>query len=95
MQKYVRKYVYIMTIVTATDFRKQMPRYIRESRENHVPITITIQSEEPMVMMPLNEWESLNETLYLVSTPANKQALDESIAELNQGLVVEHKLLQT
>jgi antitoxin YefM len=40
-------------------------------------------------MISLSEWNSWQETAYLNSTPANRKALDESIAQLNAGQGIE------
>jgi antitoxin YefM len=50
--------------------------------------------KDPVVVVSLKEYESWKETLYLMSTPANAQALRESIAELEAGKGVERKLIE-
>jgi antitoxin YefM len=45
------------------------------------------------VIVPLREDETMNETEYLLRTPANAAALRRSIAELEQGEAKEHELI--
>jgi len=88
----VPKYVQIMTIVSATDFRKNMSEYIQQTRDRRQPITITTQKQEAMVMLPLKQWESFQETLYLMSSPANKSRLDTAISDIRAGRFSTHNL---
>ena len=83
-----------MTIVTATDFRKNMSFYVKKTREDKTPITITTQKQGAMVLLPLEDWEALNETLYLTSTPANKKKLDDSIQNIRSGKYTSHNLIE-
>ena len=47
---------------------------------------------EDAVVMSLSDYNSLQETLYLLSTPANARHLMESIAQLRTGQAKPHKL---
>jgi antitoxin YefM len=38
--------------------------------------------KKPVVVMPLDEFNSWQETAYLLSTPANAKALRESVAQV-------------
>ena len=55
------------------------------------PVVIKREDKEPVVLMPLRELRSLEETLYLMRSPKNAARLYESIAELESsgGLVKE------
>ncbi|WP_278550475.1 type II toxin-antitoxin system Phd/YefM family antitoxin [Rothia dentocariosa] len=46
--------------------------------------TITRTGHEPVVILPLFEYESLRETMYLMSSPTNACRLMDSIARLEQ-----------
>lgn len=48
--------------------------------------TITRAEHEPTVVMPLSEYESLRETMYLLSSLANARHLMDSIAHLEQHI---------
>ena len=41
---------------------------------------------EPAVVLPLSEYESLRETMYLVSSAANARRLMDSVARLEQHI---------
>ena len=57
--------------------------YVEVHREE---ATITRAEHEPTVVMPLSEYESLRETMYLMSSPANARRLMNSIARLEQHI---------
>ena len=58
------------------------------------PIAITRQKGEGVVMISQSEWDSIEETLYLLASPANAKRLLESIAELDAGKGEEHELIE-
>jgi antitoxin YefM len=58
------------------------------------PIAITRQKGEGVVMISQSEWDSIEETLYLLASPANAKRLIESIAELDAGKGEEHELIE-
>ena len=54
--------------------------------EPHREATITRAGHESAVVLPLSEYESLRETMYLMSSPANACRLMNSIARLEQHI---------
>ena len=52
---------------------------------DRAPIKITRQRGEGVVVVSESDWESLEETLHLLSSPKNAARLAESIAELDAG----------
>lgn len=57
--------------------------YVEVHREE---ATITRAEHEPTVVMLLSEYESLRETMYLMSSPANTRRLMDSVARLEQHI---------
>ena len=55
---------------------------------------ITRKREDAVVMMSLDDYESLQETSYLLRSPKNAQRLLEAIKELNGGKGKERKLIE-
>ncbi len=53
--------------------------------EDHAPVIITRKSESPVVMISLEDYQAMEETAYLLRSPANARRLLESIAELESG----------
>ncbi len=48
-------------------------------------------SQEAMVIMTLSEYSSMKETDYLLSNPHNRQMLEESMRQLDNGDTMEYK----
>ena len=61
---------------------------------DHAPVIITRKSEAPVVMMSLEDYEAMEETTYLLRSPANARNLLESIAELETDKGLEKKLAE-
>jgi antitoxin YefM len=53
-------------------------------------VLVTRQDKEPIVLMSHKEFRGLEETVYLLSSPANAEQLLQSIAELNAGGLAEY-----
>jgi antitoxin YefM len=75
---------------TRANLKEAMDRVV----EDHTPLLITRQNGEAVVMVSLADWRSMEETAYLLASPANAKALRDSIARLNAGLGEEHELIQ-
>ncbi len=52
---------------------------------DHDPVIITRNRDQAVVLMSLEDYESLQETAYLLRVPANARRLLDSIAELDRG----------
>jgi antitoxin YefM len=55
---------------------------------------ITRQRAEAVVMVSLADWNAMEETVRLLSSPKNAARLREAIAELDAGGGVEHALVE-
>jgi antitoxin YefM len=55
---------------------------------------VTRRNGESVVMLSLTEYESLEETLHLLSSPANAERLLRSIAQADAGQLVEHDIVE-
>jgi len=58
------------------------------------PMIICGDNMQKVVLMPLDEFDSWKETLYLLSNPANARHLRQSMAEAQSGKVTERKLVE-
>ena len=57
-------------------------------------VVITRAGHEPVVIVALDEYESLKESAYLLRNPANARRLLASIERLESGAGVEHDLTE-
>ena len=52
---------------------------------DRAPLLITRQQGKPVVMMSLDDFNALEETAYLLRSPANTQRLIDAIAQVRSG----------
>ena len=71
-----------MRIVSYTHARNNLAKMIKSVVADCEPVAITRQHGEPVVMIPLAEYESLTETDYLLRSPANARNLAKSLEQL-------------
>lgn len=62
--------------------------------ESHEPVIITRNGQESVVMLSLEDYNSLEETAYLLRSPNNAKRLLEAIAELEAGHGTERELIE-
>ena len=83
-----------MDAVTYTQARENFTRTMKKVCDDHAPLMITRKSDPPVVMMSLEDYLSMEETMYLMRSPANAERLHKAISEINAGKNVrEHDLL--
>ncbi len=61
--------------------------------KDHDPIIITRKTTDSVVLMSLEDYESLAETAYLLRSPKNTRRLIESIVQLENDQGTERELL--
>lgn len=81
-----------MKSITYTAARENLASTINRVCEDQAPVVITKNRDQAVVMLSLAEYESLQETAYLLRSPANARRLLESIASLERGKGIKRKL---
>ena len=76
-----------MKIVNVTNARKNLYSLINEVSETYNPVTITSKNGKNVVVIPEEEWGSINETLYLYSVPGLVDKILESAKENEEEMV--------
>ena len=83
-----------MDTVSYSDLRQHLKARIDKVCDDRAPLLVTRRNGEPVVMMSLSEYESMEETRHLLSTPANAERLARSIAQADAGDLVEHDIIE-
>ncbi|MEI6787609.1 MAG: type II toxin-antitoxin system prevent-host-death family antitoxin [bacterium] len=83
-----------MNAITYTEARETLAETIRRVCQDHDPIIITRKREDSVVMIALDDFESLTETAYLLRSPRNTRRLLDSIKELEEGKGIERALAE-
>lgn len=83
-----------MDTMTDSTARANLAGVMNRVCEDHEPLIITRNGEQSVVMLSLDDYKALEETAYLLRTPANARRLLASIAQLNAGQAVERALIK-
>jgi len=78
-----------MRIVNFTDFRNNLKTEFEQIAQNSEYSVVTTKHQN-YVVLTQEEFESWQETLYLMSTEVNRTHLKTSQAEFEQGLASEY-----
>ena len=81
-----------MSHVSYTELRRNLKKHLDSVCESRAPLVVTRQNAEPVVVLSLAEYESLEETLHLIRDPINAERLLRSIEEAEAGGLVEHNV---
>ena len=77
-----------MRTLSSTELRANLSSVMDRVNDDHEPVIVHRAKGKPVVMVSLEDWASMDETAYLLATPANRRELLASIAELDAGKVV-------
>ncbi len=83
-----------MDAISYTVARANLAKTMERVCKDHDPVIITRKRESPVVMVSLDDFQAMEETAYLLRSPANARHLLESIAELEAGDGTEHELIE-
>ncbi|KHN90206.1 prevent-host-death family protein [Pectobacterium actinidiae] len=83
-----------MRTISYSEARKNLSATMMKTVEDRAPILITRQNGEACVLMSLEEYNSLEETAYLLRSPANAKRLMNSIESLKAGNGEERDIIE-
>ena len=81
-----------MTSLSYTAARENLASTMDKVCTDHAPVVITRNRDQSVVMLSLEDYESLEETAYLLRSPANARRLLEAIHALETGKGVVRKI---
>ena len=83
-----------MDAISYTAARANLSKTMKQVCNDHTPIIITRKRESPVVMLSLEDYQAMEETAYLLRSPANARNLLESIESLESGKGIERELIE-
>lgn len=81
-----------MNAITYTAARENLASTMDRVCEDHDPVIITRNRDQAVVMMSLQDYESLQETAYLLRSPRNAKRLIDAIQDTNPSNAVRKNL---
>lgn len=84
-----------MKSITIAKAETDLREIIQDVLDDVEPTIVTTERGDSVVMLSLGEYNAWQETLYLLSTPANADHLRQSIAEDKAGYSEPRNLLES
>ena len=82
-----------MQVANISQFRKNLKTYIETVSDNHDTLIVN-GNGKTVVVISLDEYNSMDETTYLTSNPANKKRLDDAIYNFRKNEDTERELIE-
>lgn len=83
-----------MDTITYSTARANLAKTMDRVCEDHEPLIITRNGEQAVVMVSLEDFKALEETAYLLRSPANAQRLLAAVSQLAAGQGQERTLTE-
>ncbi len=83
-----------MNAVTLKEAKLHLEELAEQVIADAEPTIVITEGGERLVLLPLDEYNSWKETLYLLSNPANADHLRRSLAQAEAGDVQERNLIE-
>lgn len=83
-----------MIAANFTEFRTELKKFLDKVENDHETIVIKRKSGKGTVMISLEEYNSIMETVHLLSSKANADRLYESIQQMKSGATVNLPLIE-
>jgi len=83
-----------MIATNYSEFRINLKKFLDEVEESNETLVIKRGTGKGSVMISLTEYNSLMETVHLLSSKKNADRLYESIQQMREGITVENNLIE-
>ena len=83
-----------MRAANFTEFRTNLKGFLDDVEKNNETLIIKRGTGHGAVLISLNEFNSIIETMHLLSSKANADRLYESIAQMKTGKAFQKKLIE-
>jgi antitoxin YefM len=84
-----------MIAANFTEFRTGLKKYLDKVEENNETLIIKRGSGNGAVIISLDEYNSIMETVHLLSSKSNADRLYESIKQIKDGAGIQQELIET
>jgi len=83
-----------MRTISYSEARQNLSETMMRTVEERTPVLITRQNGDACVLMSLEEYNALEETLYLLRSPENARRILSAVESLNKGEGLEWDIIE-
>lgn len=83
-----------MKVVNYSEFRNDLTRKLNLVNDDREIVIVSRTKGKSVVVMDLEEYNSLQETVHLMSTSANRHRLEAAIQEMQNGTFLTKSLIE-
>ena len=83
-----------MIAANFTEFRTKLKKFLDTVEENNETLIIKRKTGKGTVLISLDEYNSIMETVHLLSSKANADRLYESIKQMKDGKGIQEELIE-
>ena len=83
-----------MKVVNYTEFRNNLAESLNIVNDDGDIVVVSRSKGKNVVVMSLDEYNAIQETLYLTSTTANRRRLEKSIDDMKKGKFMKKGLIE-
>lgn len=87
-------YIVLMNVINYTELRQNLKNYMDNAYQDHEPLIITRKDNQNMILMSLDDYNSITETQYLLSTESNTNHLLKSLKESRDNKLFHKELIE-
>lgn len=83
-----------MLVANYSEFRKGLKEYLDNVENNNETLIIKRSTQKSSVLISLSEYNSMMETMHLLSNKANANHLYNSLEQVRNGETFSHELIE-
>jgi antitoxin YefM len=82
-----------MEVVNYTEFRKNLTKSLNKVNDDAEIVVVSRSKGKNVVVMALEEYNAIQETLHVVQSVSNRNRLDKAIDQMDKGQFEIHSLI--
>ncbi|MBO9682178.1 MAG: type II toxin-antitoxin system prevent-host-death family antitoxin [Flavisolibacter sp.] len=83
-----------MRVVNYSEFRNNLAENLNVVNDDGDIVVVSRSKGKNVVVMSLEEYNSIQETLHLTSTKVNTKRLEQAVGQMKKGKFQKHKLIE-
>lgn len=83
-----------MLTINYSSFRQDLKSFLDKVNLSHIPLIVTRAKGEDVVVMSKSDYDSMEETFYLLKNPVNASRIQKGLEQYESGKFVERELIE-